>query len=241
MKKNIDRVAWVIFFVPFVLASGMLQAQNRDDDECPTNITVGSRVLTMEQRAQLAQYREEQAQEDLIDDEETEEEIIAKSSLFKEFYQLNYSAFHRPAAIAIDGSTLELEDGSTWSLKYTIDMISALSWSARDSIVIEQYDYYGIDYKIRNQTRDEYIIATPIFGPVFSGIYTHWITSIDSFGTIKLEDGSEWNAFTSSEIALWQPNDTIVVGAYNGGASYNTILINVNLLDYARVKLNWKR
>jgi hypothetical protein len=240
MKKSISKLPMILLIVPSILLGGLLQAHDCEGEDCPHNIAVGNREVNAEDRAQLALEREIQIQEGA--DLKIETDVLtSKSSLFKDFYQLHYAAFHRPIAIAFDGSSLELEDGSIWSIKYTVDRLQALTWSSRDSIVIEQWDLYGKEYKILNQTRDEYVISTPIVGPLYVGTHSHWIKSIDSFGTIKLEDGSEWDTFTRSETALWLPNDTVIVGAYRSGASYNTIFINVNLLNYARVKLNWKR
>lgn len=238
MKKCIDKLSWITFILPLILFTSNVNANTSEEQE-PNNIVVGSRALSDSERAQLVTERELSCE----DGEECDiPNVKAKFSAFKEFYQLHYSAFHHMIAVAIDGSTIEIEDGSIWSLKYTSDMFSVLGWLARDSIVIEQYDYRGVEYKIINQNRDQYIIATPTLGPVYEGIHTHWVVSKDSFfGTIQLEDGSEWETFSSSNTARWQPDDTVVVGAYNWGGLYNTILININLLDYARVKLKWAK
>lgn len=242
MKKTIEKAAWMLLLVPCLLAASPAQAHGCDEEDCPHNIVVGSRALGDDLRQELSALRNLQAEEGVdTKEEEGKEGLAPKGVFFKEIYQLHYAAFHRPVSIAYDGSTLELEDGSIWSIKYSIDRLLALGWSSRDSIVIEQWDAYGVEYKILNQTRDEYAIATPILGPLYTGTHSHWIKSIDSFGTIKLEDGSEWDTFSKSEIAMWLPNDTVIVGAYRTGYDYNTILINVNLLSYARVKLNWKK
>lgn len=247
MNKSMLKAAWVALILPCLLATGNIHAHDLGNegckgDDCPHNIQIGSRMLSDEARNELSVLRELKAAEGEDVKEGSEDNTLTpKGSLFKEFYQLHYASFHRPTSIAFDGSTLELEDGSMWTIKYSIDRMLALGWSTRDSLVIEQWDSSGFEYKILNQTKDEYVIASPILGPIYTGIHTHWIKSIDSFGTIKLEDGSEWDTFSRQEIALWLPNDTVIVGAYRTGASYNTIFINVNQLSYARVKLNWKK
>lgn len=215
-----------------LIANEVLEPQN--------HVAVGSRILSEEERASLASEREmyETLEAESLK-AEGKDVPVKKSPAYKEFYALHYASFHRPIAAAYDGSTLELEDGSIWSLKYYSDWSLILSWLPRDSIVIERVGYHGLEYKIINQTANQWVIAMPYLGPSYLGNHTHWVVERDPFwGTVRLEDGSEWTPYFSSDTKNWLPNDTVILGSYDSISSYNTILINVSLVDCVRAKLN---
>ncbi|CCB90400.1 hypothetical protein WCH_CX17680, partial [Waddlia chondrophila 2032/99] len=75
-------------------------------------------------------------------------------------------------------------------------------------------------------------------GPIYNGIYTHWILAIDySNREVYLEDGSVWKMswWDSSIVNQWLPNDTVIIGINDGwfSGSNPNMLINVNMNDHA--------
>jgi hypothetical protein len=192
------------------------------------NISIGSRILPENERIELAHKREAGIREN-----------YEKASSLKRFHELHYAAFHRILGFSEDNLTIELEDGSLWTLKNPADQSIAASWLPRDSIVIEQFGFDGTEYRILNQTSGTAFIAYPALGPVFQGDFTHWIVNIDSFrGSLKLEDGSEWVPYYVDDTLRWLPDDTVIVGAFESTGSYHAMLININLLDCVRFKLD---
>lgn len=216
------------FTLGVMLLSCSLQAEQQ-----ASNIAVGSRILSEQERAELSLQREQAAML-----EQNEAPVKKTASITKNFFERYYAAFHRPIAAAYNGSTLELSDGSVWTLKYFSDWAVVLSWLPRDSIVIEQNGYSSLEYTLTNQTTNQTVNASLTLGPLYQGNHTHWVVSKDTlWGTIQLEDGSKWEPYFSSDVKNWLPNDTVIMGVYDSFGSYNTIMINVNLLDCVRFKL----
>lgn len=170
-----------------------------------------------------------------------------KGSVFSaELYQTSHNGvFHYPIAVAALGGMVELEDGSIWSVADE-DRYKTLNWLTSDLIVLSpNHDWFSSHlFRMSNQNTSISIKCNLKFGPVYNGVYTHWIIGINYYTQeIFLEDGSIWQVtgFDSSVFNKWLLNDTVIIGINDGflSATKPNILINVNTLTYARAGCVW--
>lgn len=236
---------------------GTLQASDEAKAEAK-HITVGERMLPQseEQQVELVQKRAAfTAEDDLEVPAQPTEEMLEASAKAKEqtekdsvgalklnskaiYYTTHPGAFHYPKGVSIFGETVELEDGSLWSI-YSGDRYLTLNWLVTDDIVITpNWTWYSIfQYRLVNQQTGASVQASLTLGPIYAGFYTHWIVAIDYYNNqICLEDGSVWSmsAFDTSITNKWLINDTIIIGVNDGVLSSTrpNILINVNTNNY---------
>jgi len=151
-------------------------------------------------------------------------------------------AFHRPTAVTALGDTVEIEDGSIWSVSSS-DRYKTLDWLAGDTIIITPNHswFSSYDFRLINQNTGASVPVVLSLGPVYNGIYTHWITAIDyNANQLCLEDGSVWSisGLDDSVSNKWVINDTVIIGINDGwwSGSRPNILINVNMVNYVRCK-----
>lgn len=237
-----------------IFISGPLLASDEDKAE-QERISVGSRALSQDEtqnlimkKARLLQKIETGA--DLQDENvtlseaETKEvagekspeeaaEFVAKA-IKSNYYTSHSGAYHSPVAISFLGDAIELEDGSIWDV-YSGDRYKTLNWMTGDTIIIVPNSEWlsSYSYKLVNINTGAQIKVNLSLGPIYNGIYTHWIVAIDYFhNEIVLEDGTFWkmSSLDSSVYENWLPNDTIIIGVNDGwfSGSNPNIMINVN-------------
>jgi len=159
----------------------------------------------------------------------------------KEYYFNNYQVNtpHWLISATYDGSIVEIEDGSHWKLAPNY---SVFSWKVGDPIVVtpnhscfSEYNYYVV-----NKFTGSYVAADLIVGPVAFGPYTHWIIGMDyASGHVFLENGTTWTVSINDTFIFndWAVNDTVIIGSNDSWfSSYDSILINVNMNNFARSK-----
>lgn len=139
----------------------------------------------------------------------------------------------------IDGSVVEIEDGSHWKMAANY---ATTNWRYGDAIAITPNTGWNSDYSyyLVNKTTGTYIPADLILGPIAFGPHSHWIIGLDILqGKVFLENSSGWKISQNDEQRLreWQINDTIIFGRNNSWfSSYDHVLINVNLNHYIHAK-----
>jgi hypothetical protein len=167
------------------------------------------------------------------DEEPTDEELVAK----KTYYTSHKGAFHRPIAVTPLGDEVTLEDGSVWKIKYD-HRYKTLDWLAGDNIlVLPNHAWFSsYYYRLVNQNTGADVETNLFLGPIYNGVYTHWIVAIDYFNNeICLEDGSTWKIAGGDygRLKKWLVNDTIIIGINDSWfSSKPNILINVNMLNF---------
>ncbi|CRX39269.1 cell envelope integrity protein TolA [Estrella lausannensis] len=163
----------------------------------------------------------------------TNAEIIAKPT----YYTSHQGAMHRPIAVTVLGDIVTLEDGSEWIVKYS-HRYKTLDWLASDSILVLPNHAWFSSYYFRlvNQMTGADIEVNLLKGPIYNGVYTHWIIAIDYLNCeLCLEDGSIWRISSGdySTMKKWLVNDTIILGINDSWLSSKpNILLNVNMLNY---------
>ncbi len=237
------------------LISSPLMAMEEETEE---HIRVGDRalghaerVLIEEQKYELIQkiengdeLTEEECkfvrEEEEIDEEGLKSKLIEKSAVnATTYYTSHEGAMHHPIAVSLLGETVELEDGSIWSVS-SGDRHKTLDWMTGDVIIIiPNHSWFSsYDYRLVNLNTGAKVKVNLSLGPIYNGIYTHWILAIDyNNREICLEDGSVWKMswWDSSIVNQWLPNDTVIIGINDGwfsGGNPN-MLINVNMNDAA--------
>lgn len=155
------------------------------------------------------------------------------------FYTSHPGAFHRADYISIFGDSIELEDGSIWSVRGS-DAYKTLNWLPSDLIVITpNHSWFSVyNFRLTNQNTGVSVESNLNLGPIYNGPFTHWIVSIDYYhDVVYLEDGSVWNMsyYDGSIVRKWVVNDTVIIGINDSwlSATRPNILINVNMLNYA--------
>lgn len=160
-------------------------------------------------------------------------------------YTSHQGAFYSPVAISPLGETVEFNDGSIWTIS-SGDTYKTLNWLTSDLLVVTPNHSWFSNYMfcITNQNTAVSVKANLLLGPIYNGIFTHWIVAINYYSQeICLEDGSVWKlcGLDSSVFNKWLLNDTVLIGINDGffSSSKPNILINVNTLSYARAKCTW--
>ncbi len=211
------------------------------------NIPVGTRpfshsdhVKVQEERALLDEGTTPSTEARMSFEEKTrtqdgEEELVAK----KMYYTSHDAVFHRPLAVSCAGDYVTLEDGSIWSVRIK-DRYKTLDWLTNDTIMIlPNHSWFSTyHYVLLNQTTGKSVKVNMYLGPIYNGIFTHWIIAVDYYNNdVWLEDGSVWKISDSdhSIVNKWLINDTVVIGINDSWfSSKPNILINVNMLNYAK-------
>lgn len=165
--------------------------------------------------------------------------LIKKSVNATTYYTTHEGAFHNPIAVSLLGDAVELEDGSIWAV-CSSHRYKTLDWMTGDVIIIvPNHDWFSVyDYRLVNLNTGANIKVNLSLGPIYNGIFTHWILAIDYIHReICLEDGSVWkmSSLDSSVVNQWLPNDTIIIGINDGwfSGSNPNIMINVNMNNYS--------
>lgn len=167
-------------------------------------------------------------------------QLPQKETFAAYFYTTHAGAIHHPFAINVFGDKVELEDGSVWSVCYE-DTYKVLNWLTSDTIVITpNHEWFSAyNYRLYNQNTGISVAVNLKLGPIYNGIFTHWIAAIDKYNNkLVLSDGSVWE-MSGDDYSIskkWLPNDTIIIGINDGWLSSirPNILINVTMLNYAR-------
>lgn len=217
-----------------------------DASEGKEHIQPGSRAMShneyvaeQEKRSlELKQETSKKSEENISSEfakESEDEELSARGY----YYNSHEGAYHRAVAVSYYGDQVTLEDGSLWNVS-SWDAWKTLNWYTTDTILVMQNKWMFSSYKFMlvNQNTGKEVEVNLALGPYYLGAYTHWIVAIDYYNSqIILEDNSVWdmNFFDSSIINKWLINDTVIIGVNESGSSLRpNILINVNVLNYAR-------
>lgn len=148
--------------------------------------------------------------------------------------------YHVPKLISPKEALIELEDGSIWSV-HSKDCGKMLEWKENEPVVImpnkDWFSSYG--FRIQNANTSVSVQVNLLLGPIYHGVFTHWIIDIDYINRmLVLEDGSVWQMGCCEDkiVKEWSANDTILIGNNNSLVSsyFNpNILININMLNYS--------
>lgn len=161
-------------------------------------------------------------------------------------YTTHNGAFHNPVLVSYLGDTVELEDGSIWSVALG-DWNTTLNWYTSDLIIITPHEWSTLfhPFRLTNQTTGQSVQCTLQLGPIYNGLYTHWVYDL-SFNSLTLNDFSIWNIESMDSnynfvSMTWDPNDTIIIGVNDGvlASIYPNILINVNTMTWVRANCAW--
>jgi hypothetical protein len=254
-------------FVGVMFFSSSLLAGSGSDQATPEHIQVGARAMThvdkvkvQEKRAHLfekVQKGETLAEETDLELSEAEQQEVSEqgldiedvaagsSKLMKKginatkYYTSHEGAFHKPISVWLLGDAVELEDGSIWNV-CSADRYKTLDWmTGHDIIILANHDWFSIyDYRFINLNTGANVKVNLSLGPIYNGIWTHWILAIDYYHReICLEDGSVWkiSGLDSAIVNSWLPNDTVIIGVNDAWFSNSNpnMLINVNMNNYA--------
>lgn len=148
---------------------------------------------------------------------------------------------HSLLSVSAAGTSLDIEDGSRWSIPAYSDRVKIAHWSSQDPLIITQNDQWwplAPTYKIMNHATGEQIRANLQLGPFKNGPYTRYIQTINyQLGEIVLNDLTKWQISILDMDALidWYISDAVIVG-YNTSWDSNCqgLLINVNKNDSIR-------
>lgn len=201
--------------------------------------------LSVEDQAMLAKLKS------VLTSEETQEDAVVmaaekSSKAIKETAKLHHTshaaAYHFPLSISYSGDTIELEDGSIWSVRWS-DRNKTLDWLISDIIhITPNSDWFSsYNYRLVNQNTGASVAVNLALGPIYNGFYTHWIIGIDyDHNKVYLEDGSHWtiDGSDSSILYKWLPNDTIIIGTNDSWWPFSkpNILLNVAMLNHVTAK-----
>lgn len=168
-------------------------------------------------------------------------------------YTTHTGAFYYPVAISALGDTIELNDRSVW-LVASSDAKIAMNWARQQeiylanggpglSVVITPNHSWFSSYQfcLTEQTTGTSVKANLYLGPLYNGLFTHWIVAINYYTQeVCLDDGSIWklSGLDAGVFNHWLINDTVIIGVNDGflSSSKPNILINVNTLTYSRAK-----
>lgn len=251
-----------------LIMSGALLAEEAPKQE-NENVKPGSRPMAHTEWLKIQTERQEQEELGAEDPDATPEESAANaiaqdgglqaklqkngfnaSTKFakpeaKTHYTTHQGAFFNPVAIHPLGETVEFHDGSVWTIA-SGDTYKTLNWLTSDLLVVTGNHSWFSSYmfRITNQNTGVSVKANMLLGPIYNGLFTYWIVSINHYtGELCLNDGSVWklSGLDASTHNKWFINDTIVIGINDGffSSSKPNILINVNTLSYSRAKCVW--
>lgn len=222
--------------VGVLLMTSSIVAANEEPVE-RKHINVGQREMSYVERMS----HKEQRAKDIEENKDIDEGALVGDNVrtirgfnATTYYTTHSGAFQHPYKVAFDGSSVELADGSIWSVS-SDDRWATLNWLLGDSIIIlpNHSLFSSYQYRLVNINTGANVKVNLTLGPIYNGVYTHWIVGIDQlFGEIALEDGSLWkmSSWDSSITNKWFLNDTVIIGINDGWLSTTNpnILINVN-------------
>ncbi|MFV0340285.1 MAG: hypothetical protein ACK5MA_06640 [Parachlamydiaceae bacterium] len=229
-----------------MVASLMFVSSARAEETQEEHIKPGVRAATHTEW--LAMQQEKEDKEDAAKKEQSEEEAAADESAAKSigkdasavYYATYPGIFYSPVTLSYMGDYVTLNDGSGWTISSS-DSYKTMNWLTSDLLVITPNHSFLSSYmfKMTNQNTGVSVKCNLTVGPIYNGIYTHWIVGINYFTQdIYLENGSIWNVsgLDSSIFSQWLINDTIILGVNDGyfSTSRPYILINVNTLTHVR-------
>ena len=161
--------------------------------------------------------------------------------------------YHVIVSVAIDGSSIEIEDGSQWKVRPS-QAYEVSKWRTNDPVVISPNHSYlsGYKYYLTNKNRRYYVGGNLSLGPIIGGNNTYRIIYINYYdGEIYLQPegpdgyGNEiyWCVEPSDRHVMknWTINQAVIVGANDSWFSswfsyYNCILINSERNTYVRAQ-----
>jgi hypothetical protein len=230
-----------------IVASLMFVSSVRAEETQEEHIKPGVRAATHTEWLAMQQEREdkeEAAKKEQLKEEAEAEEQSAKKSISKEASAVYYATypgiFYSPVTLSYLGDYVTLNDGSGWTISSS-DAYKTLNWLTSDLLVItpNQSWFSSYMFKMTNQNTGVSVKCNLTLGPIYNGIYTHWIVGINYFTQdVYLENGTVWNVsgLDSSIFSQWMINDTIIMGVNDGyfSTSRPYILINVNTLTHVR-------
>ncbi len=130
--------------------------------------------------------------------------------------------------------TLELEDGSQWSIAGE-DRYILNTWKRNDPVILNSnpdWFAYG-EYYLVNQNTQTRLSANLYTAPLLFGPKSHWMIGVDYLsGHITLENGTQWCVHEEDRLTLgeWEINDHLILGTYRSPfCSCDHILINAEL------------
>lgn len=249
MIKRFSSLVLTCMCSGLVVASTLFGEESNEKNHVP----VGSRVVSLQEQVAQQENRAKLSSMNLHDDEPVAIQPLSQVKVTAEdttssdervtnhsmFYTSHPGAFHRPYYISAFGDTIEFEDGSIWMV-YSGDAYKLMNWLPNDPIVITSNHSWFSSYNFRltNQNTGASVEANLTLGPIYNGLYTHWIVAIDYYyDIVYLEDGTVWNMsyLDDSIVRKWVVNDTVIIGINDSwlSSSKPNILINVNMLNYA--------
>jgi hypothetical protein len=193
---------------------------------------VGSRAIAKSEKMYLKTQNGNHEEQ-----EEQEDRITSDVHYHHAGNIIHPGSLHRPHSVSAFGETVELEDGSIWSVSYG-DRWKTLSWLRDDIItIVPNPSWFGTDFRMVNNNTGDIVDVDLRYGPVLGSIFTYKIVSIDYMSSIVYLQDSSWAISVNDETVIysWQPGDTVIIGNNDGWNSSIRphILINVNVNDYA--------
>lgn len=240
-----------------ILAStcGMLMAANvhaADETTQSEHTSIGQRsesvevrMAQLETRAKMAALHPEEKKESANVNKNIAKSMLPnkKYNVAKSLYYTSHpSAYQHPVAISYFGESVELMDGSVWTVASS-DAYKVTNWLTTDLLIITPnhswFSNYG--FRLTNQNTGDSVAVNLSLGPIapmYNSFYTHWIVGIDYYyNIIYLEDGSVWNmsGFDREIIDQWINGDVVIIGVNDGwlSSSNPNVLINVAMLNFA--------
>lgn len=232
-----------------MVASLLFVSSAKADEAQEEHVKPGARASSHVEWLSMQQEREDK--EDQAKAEEASEEVeVASEGLIKNlgkeanaasgYYAAYPGIFYNPYSVSYMGDYVVLHDGSGWTVSSS-DSYKTLNWLTSDLVVITPNHSWLSAYmfKMTNQNTGVSVKCNLTVGPIYNGIYTHWIVGINYFTQdVYLENGTVWNVsgFDASIFSKWMVNDTIILGVNDGYFSISKpyILINVNTLTHVR-------
>ncbi len=161
--------------------------------------------------------------------------------------------YHIIISVAVDGSSIEIEDGSQWKVPDS-QSYEVSRWQTSDPVVISPNNSYRSNYKyyLTNKNRGSYVKCNLSLGPIIGGNNSYRIIHLDLYnGNVYLQpegpDGSgnetRWYIEPNDRhiMKTWTINQAVIVGTNdNWFASWfsdcNRILINSECNTYVRAQ-----
>lgn len=240
--------------VKCMMGTLLFSSLQADEEVKPEHIVPGVRAMAHAERVKIQEERAEQEAQNLSEEESNETfnpGLNAAAALqFKKpkagiYHTSHPGAFYNPVLVTSMGEIVELQDGSIWTVS-SGDGYKTLNWLTSDLVVISANSDWFSSYMFRmtNQNTGVSVKCNLTLGPIYNGLFTHWIVGLNYFtNQLILDDGSIWKVtgFDSSTFSQWMLNDTIIIGINDGflSSSKPNILINVNTLTYARANCTW--
>lgn len=161
--------------------------------------------------------------------------------------------YHVIVSVAIDGSSIEIEDGSQWKVPSS-QAYEVSNWKTNDPVVISpNYSCLsGCKYYLTNKNRGSYVDGNLSLGPIIGGNNTYRIIYLNPYdGEVYLQPegpggyGNEihWCVELGDRHIMknWTMNQAVIVGANDNWFSSwfsncNCILINSERNTYVRAQ-----